>query len=258
MGYVRERSVLKAVDIAVSGPEAWLGPLFLDGASVHESLPQRELPITELRPLLLRPETTYEARDGVWSELAFLAQNRGHKWELGAIWMMSPGLRKASWRIVNNGWAPYADIEAEVVEGFLRELRAVDIDSRAVAGRLWWAGYRHGLRARDSYRAMPVRAQAADFACLNPRSALGGHPDQVLDRAVRAGVITEDESELIGCTRLEENGLAAAALQLDIGYQQCRARRTAAEERLAKYLVIPGPHRRSVPSNWSILREEAA
>ncbi|MEV7603353.1 hypothetical protein AB0O91_38890 [Kitasatospora sp. NPDC089797] len=234
-------SVLKAVAAAISGPDAWVGPLCLDGAAVHPALPQGRLSLTELRPLLLLPEAPAGARDAVWSELVFHAQRHGPDWELGAVWMMSPGLRKAAWRVVNNSWVPYADIEAEVVEGFLRELRGVDVESPAIAGRLWWAGYRQGLRARDAYRTTAARSEISEPAWLGRRRGFGGHPDQVLERAVRAGAITGDEAELIGRTRLEDGGLAEAAFRLDLGFQACRARRAAAEERLARFLVVSEP-----------------
>lgn len=251
MSTVSERTVLEAVAAAVDGPEAWVGPLALDCTVIHQSLPAMELSLVELRALLLDRRASFDVRNAVWAELAFMAQRRGAEWELGAVWMMAPGLRKAAWRVTRAGRVPYADMEAEVVEGFLRELRAVDVEAPSIAGRLWWAGYRYGLRARESYRPTASRFDVMDPACLRPRVAPLGHPDLVLDRAVRAGAISGEEAELIGSTRLEEGGLAAAAAQLDLGYQACRARRTAAEERLARFLVVPGPEVAPVPEQWA-------
>ncbi|MFE2428632.1 hypothetical protein ACFXJ5_18070 [Streptomyces sp. NPDC059373] len=79
-----------------------------------------------------------------------------------------------------------------------------------------------------------------------------GHPDFVLERAVRAGAVTADEAELIGWPRMEDEGLADAARRLGIGYTACRVRRAVAEERLARYLLVPGaepgPGRPHLPS----------
>jgi hypothetical protein len=247
MSNVRGRTLLDAVAAAVDGPEAWVGPLAVDGAVIHHSLPAKHLPLTDLRALLLHREASYDVRNAVWAELAFMAQHHGGDWELGAVWMMTPGLRKAAWRVVGDGGVPYADMEAEVVEGFLRELRTIDVEVPSIAARLWWAGYRHGLRARESYRPTAWRTEIADPARLRPHSAPSGHPDLVLDRAVRAGAISGDEAELIGSTRLEEGGLASAAARMDLGYQACRSRRMAAEKRLARFLVVPGPQPASAP-----------
>ncbi|MFC9846261.1 hypothetical protein ACFWFF_29245 [Streptomyces sp. NPDC060223] len=179
-------------------------------------------------------------RDEVWAELVFRTQCDGGDWPLAAVWMMAPGLRGAAARVVRGGGPPFLDAEAEVIEGFLDELRTIDVDAGAVASRLWWAGYRRGLRARPLYtggvRAVPL----LDRWMLHARHSAPGHPDLVLERAVRAGAVTAEEAELIGRTRMEGEGLAAAARRLGLGYTACRIRRTVAEERLARYLLVPG------------------
>jgi hypothetical protein len=258
MGTAAERTVLRAVAAAVEGPDAWVGPLRLDCSVLHHTLPAEELPLAQVRALLLRSGAPYEARNAVWAELAFLSQHHGEEWELGAIWMMSPGLRKAAWRVVGDSRVPYADIETEVVEGFLCELRTTDIEVPAIAAKLWWAGYRHGLRAREAYRPTARRTEISDLSSLRPHGTSDGHPDFVLERAVREGAITGGEAELIGSTRLEECSLAAAAVRLDLGYQACRARRAAAEERLARFLVITDPRLDNPPEQWSQTNREAA
>ncbi|MEZ0064957.1 hypothetical protein ABIA32_000945 [Streptacidiphilus sp. MAP12-20] len=236
----REKTALDVVAAAIDGPSAWVGPLLLDGTTIHPALPARDLPLSEVRSLMLSSRPPYEVRNAVWAELAFHAQHRGADWELGAVWMMAPGLRKAARRAVSDTGAPYADIEAEVVEGFLRELRSIDIEVPAITAKLWWAGYRQGLRALADYRPTAWRHEVPDPASLRPHASPPGHPDSVLDRAVSAGVISAAEAELIGGTRLETGGLAAAAMQMGLGYQACRRRRTEAEERLARFLLVPG------------------
>ncbi|MBN1174036.1 MAG: hypothetical protein JXA67_17820, partial [Micromonosporaceae bacterium] len=59
-----------------------------------------------------------------------------------------------------------------------------------------------------------------------------GHPDLVLARAVRAGVITAEEAELIGTTRLEETTLTEYAERIGQARWNLYKRRSAAEERL--------------------------
>lgn len=257
MSTVRARNLLDTIAAAVDGPEAWVGPLAVDGAVIHHSLPAKSLPLTGLRPLLLRRGTSYDVRNAVWAELTFMVQHRGGDWELGAVWMMTPGLRKAAWRVVGDGGVPYSDMEAEVVEGFLRELRTIDVEVPSIAARLWWAGYRHGLRARESYRPTAWRTEMTDPAPLRPQSVPSGHPDLVLGRAVRAGAISGDEAELIGSTRLEEGGLASVAARMDLGYQACRTRRMAAEERLARFLLVPGPQPECSPERLAQVNVQA-
>ncbi|WP_329571720.1 hypothetical protein [Kitasatospora sp. NBC_01266] len=239
----RERSVLDFVDAAVSGPNPSIGPLVIDVTSIPSFTPTAELPLTSLRPLLLQPRTSDMVREAVWAELAFLARSRGDAWQVGALWMMAPGLRGLTWRIVNARPAPYPDIESAAVEGFLCELRSADLDSGRIYRRLWWAAYRGGLAAREAHTGGTAPADMLDPSCRRRRSRSHGHPDQVLERAVRAGVLSRKEAELIGLTRLENGELAQAAHRLGMGYLACRAFRAAAEDRLACFLGVAGHQR---------------
>ena len=65
---------------------------------------------------------------------------------------------------------------------------------------------------------------------------MSGHPDFVLARAVAEKVITADEAELIGSTRLEDHPLATAAAQRGLSYAAAAQARRRAEHRLAAYL----------------------
>lgn len=252
MRWPRERSLLSAVDVTFSCMEESAAPPTLEGAELGEGLPQGPISLRELRERSLGPQAPRGLSEAVWSELAFRAQRDGDDWTVAALWMMIPGLRAAVRRVLLRGRAPYADIEADVVEGFLAELKTVDVDKGGVAARLWWAGYRRGLHALTFYRFGAGPLPHEDWMDIHVHPSPGGHPDQVLDRAVRRGVITAEEAELIGSTRIESEGLSVVARRLRQGYLECRMRRTEAEERLAAFLLIPGgasspcdPHGRS-------------
>ncbi|WHM36006.1 hypothetical protein [Streptomyces sp. BPTC-684] len=214
--------------------------LDVDGMDIEHEFPEKRAPLRDLRTLLLDRATPYAVREDVWKELVFRAQSEGGDWPLAAVWMMAPGLRGAAARVVRGGGVPFPDTEAEVIEGFLKELKSIDVDARGVASRLWWAGYRAGLRARATYTGALRAVPLVDRRVLHAQRPPSGHPDFVLDRAVRAGAVTADEAELIGRTRMENEGLADAARRLGIGYTACRIRRAVAEERLARYLLVPG------------------
>lgn len=208
---------------------------------VGSEIPRHQVPLRALRARLLDRTTSYVVREDVWAELVFRTQSEGGDWPLAAVWMMAPGLRGAAARAVRGGGLPFPDAEAEVIEGFLRELMTIDVDAGGVASRLWWAGYRRGLSARSLYTGAVRAVPLMERWVLHARQSTPGHPDFVLDRAVHAGVVTVDEAELIGRTRMEGEGLAAAARRLGLGYTACRIRRAAAEERLARYLLVSGP-----------------
>ena len=97
--------------------------------------------------------------------------------------------------------------------------------------RLCWAGYRAGLalRHRDTDEA---RRRAVGIEVSAPVRRWG-HPDFVLAAAVRAGIITPAEAELVGATRLEGGPLGEAAAGLGISRGTLLTRRNRAERRLA-------------------------
>ena len=64
-----------------------------------------------------------------------------------------------------------------------------------------------------------------------------GHPDLVLADAVLEGVISADDAELIGSTRLEDQNLKQAARVRGITHAAARHRRSRAERRLVEYLA---------------------
>jgi len=108
-----------------------------------------------------------------------------------------------------------ADIDAEVLAGFVARLRTLDVAGGRVAGRLVDAGIRAGRRARAS--AGDGDTVRVEQAWSGPPSHPWDHPDWVLARAVTAGVLDRTEARLIGATRLEDVPLveAAAALRVD-------------------------------------------
>jgi hypothetical protein len=130
-----------------------------------------------------------------------------------------------------------ADIDGEVLAGFLDELARVDLGKPWIMSRLRWAAYRSGMAAvRGALdRDIPVNG---GFDSQPPPPPYR-HPDFVLVRAVADGVITESEAELIGVTRLEGVALTGYAHAHGLHPEACAARRLRAEYRLVAYLLDP-------------------
>jgi hypothetical protein len=146
-----------------------------------------------------------------------------------------PGLRRAAARLAH---APSrADVEADLLVGFLAALPAVDVTRPGVCGRLVNAALIH---ARGRVREQ--EATAAGEARTVPASAVPrppvGHPDLVLARAVRQKVITVGEAELIGATRLEDTTLADWADRNQLSRKACYERRGRAEARLVAAIHV--------------------
>jgi hypothetical protein len=213
----------------VTGPE----PLSMDGRQ-FAGLPDRPLPLDDLRGRLLQRSCPRSTRDAVWGELVRRSRERGATWTLACAGMALPALGGTSRWLAARFPGDLFDIQAEVLSGFLGGLAAVDVDRPGVLVRLRWSAYRSGYAALTEALDAPTPL-APGFPSAAPRPPTG-HPDLVLARAVCQSVLTKTEADLIGATRLDRTSVAdwAAAHRMtrDAAY---KARRRA-EHRLADFL----------------------
>lgn len=217
----------RAFDLLVQAPTQ----VGFDGHGV-EGLPDRVLPLHELRRLLLARRTPVRVRDAVWGELVGRARRDGPAWVVGAVGMAMPGLRRVAGMLTAGWHGDTDDLDSELIVGFVARLQTVDVAEPRICGRLIDAGLRAARRARDrECDAQLVRASAVGpIAPVQPWD----HPDLVLVRAVAAGVLDAAEATLIGATRLGEQTLVQSAQQLGISVDAASLWRRRAELRLAE------------------------
>jgi hypothetical protein len=127
-----------------------------------------------------------------------------------------------------------ADIEAEALAALLAAVAGCEPDRPRLASRLCWLARNSANRLLSAELAERARP-ANDPVSAAPRQPWG-HPDLVLDKAVRAGVVGAADAELIGATRLGDEDLADVAQDLGIGYGACLQRRRRAESALGAWL----------------------
>ncbi|WP_144120952.1 hypothetical protein [Catellatospora sichuanensis] len=173
-------------------------------------------------------------RDTVWRELVARARRGPAAWVVAAAGMALPGLRRTAGALSAGMVGERADLDAELLAGFLQALHTADIDAAHVYPRLIRAGERAALRFRDADARHQVVSGGGFWSSAPARP--WDHPDLVLLRAVAANVITAGEATLIGSTRLDLVPLAKAAAQAGISVAAARQRRRRAEHRLAASL----------------------
>jgi hypothetical protein len=217
-----------AFRLLTTGPR----PLALHAAHHAAGLPDRPVPLDELRVMLLHPATSTRARNQVWAELVRRARTGEPAWVIALTGIALPGLRRAVASLAAVYCGDPADLQAEVLTGFLAAMRALDLDDLgaiALPSRLSWAARRAG-------QALVY----ADAAYASRRRDLGdwqdgpelpwGHPDLVLAAAVRRGVLTPVQAELIGRNRLEGVPLSQIAAEMGVSHSNlCNQRRRAEE-----------------------------
>ncbi|MFF4508912.1 hypothetical protein [Streptomyces sp. NPDC001401] len=213
----------------VNGPR----PLYLDGRP-FAGLPDRPLALDEVRRRMLQRRCPPRTRDAVWGHLVRCAREEGAAWTMACVGMALPALAGiCRWLAARYPGDPY-DVHAEVLAGFLEGLTTVDLDRPRVLVRLRWAAYRRGLAALSEALRAPV--PVSPRFCSAPPQRPWGHPDLVLARAVRAGVLNRTEADLIGATRLDGQAVAAWAASQGTTAQAAYKARRRAEYRLVAFL----------------------
>jgi hypothetical protein len=208
-------------------------PLSLDGR-LFPGLPNRLVPLDEVRDRLLRRGCPRRTHDAVWTHLVLRSRGEGATWTVACVGMALPALASSAGWLAARYRGERADVHAAVLAGFLEALATVEVGPPGVLSRLRWAARRAGQAALEESLDAPIPT-ALGFRWAPPRSP-GGHPDLVLARAVAEGVLTPTEADLIGTTRLERVPLADWARAHNAGLKTTYSTRDRAEQRLVTYL----------------------
>jgi hypothetical protein len=227
-------------DLLMRGPS----PMSVDGAVLGHGLPERPIELVELRAILLHPATTGETRDRVWRELVTRARRDGSSWVIGCVGVALPGLkavvRDQLARLDSDSAAGTSRVAGDLLAAFFQALLRVDLERPKIAQRLVAQSAKSVVRSyRPRVRTVPV--DPSTMATLHPAARSSeGHPDLLLDSAVRQHVITADEAEIIGATRLEGVAPADLAERLGTSYEALIKRRRRAEMRLVEAMRDEG------------------
>jgi hypothetical protein len=230
-------AVAGAFRLLVAGPQ----PLALHPGRLAEGLPGRLVPLDELTVLLLHPSVSPAARNTIWAELIRRARSGSPAWTVGLTGVALPGLTRATATVAAGYRGDSRDLEAEVLAGFLAAVRRLDIsglDRVPLASHLMWAAFRAGRALACSEGAWAARRRDLEESAAFPLPARTcGHPDFVLAAAVRHGVITAADADLIGASRLEGIPLSRIAAGTGARHDSLCRRRARAEKRLTRALL---------------------
>ncbi|MGN9805605.1 hypothetical protein [Micromonospora sp. L32] len=256
-------SPLDAVDAAfaalTTGPDPMT--LDLDTLGPDTGLPGGVMTLPALRDWLLRHPRAYTARDAVWRELVRRARLDGPSWVIAAVAMAMPALRRHAGRL-HAGWSgDAADLDAEILTGFLTALRdRVDLAKPAPHAALCMAGWRAGHELlRRTGTAVPVEHVEHLNGPRIPHVPYG-HPDLLVRRAARLGLLEHTDLDPYIDLRLGQRAIEPIAARLGITVDALRKRMNGIDERLADALAkglltsVVSPKTREYLQNQSLHR----
>jgi hypothetical protein len=213
-------------------------PMALDGRQVGHGLPARPLGLDELRGVLLDPSLGFAARDAALAVLVERAKSYGGQATIGLAGVLLPGLRRAIAPLTLANPPRIWDLQAEALAGLLEAIASFPTPARQVdrvAARLVWAAIHAAERLLDRERAWHARITTPSGSAPPPRPS--GHPDFVLARAVHARVLSPQDAELIGETRIGRMRLSDLARTQGDPYKTLAKRRDRAERALVAWLL---------------------
>lgn len=243
------RTLKRSFDLLIAGPDSLTLPI-----RVVKSRKARvvAMPLSEARQTLLGYGVSARACRAAWTELVLRARREGPEWKLAACGMAYPALCRHATSL----YAEYAgdefDLQSELLTGFLAALAEVNLKDRSItdiAGYLGWRAYAAArtFLARENEASETLSLQemvekqgdAPDGAGAFPPVHSGGHthPDQVLDAAVQAGVITDTEARFLSAIHIGGGNTGQAAAEVGWSRATAYRRRPAIEERLVDFLL---------------------
>lgn len=220
----------RSFQLLCTGPR----PLALNGRDFGPPLPGRPIALTELRGMILHPGTPLRCRQRVVGELVCRAVDRRGEWTVALAGVLLPRLSAEVAALCRARRQEAPDLQASVLAALLEDLASCDRDDPRVGDRLVWSATRRAKRRLVSGLAEAAGRVSDSLPAEPPRP--WGHPDLVLFRAVASGVITDEEADLIGETRLSGVSLRRYATARGIAPQTVSDRRARAEKRLVAWL----------------------
>lgn len=237
-------TALEAVErrfVELSEPPA---AVTLDGCCIGSELPQRPIPLDELRIIILKRMTSWRTKGAIWSELVRRAQDLGEPWITAAMGMAMPILKKIAGNAARGFRGDIADFDSEIVEGFLYALNTVDPQAPNLFTSLRFMAQRYATEARASEdRVLKQTTEYDDTSAAVYRPSIVGHPDLVLARAVQDHGLSNQEAGLIARAHLDGEGQGMIAEACGISPYLLRQQLARAQDRLLRFLAgsMPRP-----------------
>ncbi|MFY1673924.1 hypothetical protein ACN27G_28885 [Plantactinospora sp. WMMB334] len=205
-----------------------------------------DVPLPVLRDWLMAHPSAYTARDAVWRELVRRARQGRPEWVIAAVGMAMPALVAMAGTLAAGYRGDPADIDAEILTGFLEGLRGgVDPARDAPHASLCFAAWRAGrdLRLSQQEYLLFDDIDAAATGSRLPRQPYG-HVDLLVYRAEALGLIDSEDVEPYIAIRLGRRTpeLVAEALGVDLDVLRMRLNRADAQLAWALEVgVLTGP-----------------
>ncbi|WP_158895149.1 hypothetical protein [Amycolatopsis anabasis] len=128
------------------------------------------------------------------------------------------------------------DLDSEILTGFLQALADADPEEPDLYIQLYRNAFRHGRTECEQETRMAARHTVLTGLLHGIHCEPPGNPDLVLAKAMRGGVITPHQADLVSGIHLDRGQRREVARSLGVTAYQIRVELTAARRGLSQYL----------------------
>ncbi|WP_241831832.1 hypothetical protein [Parafrankia soli] len=204
--------------------------LGVNGADVP-GMADRWFGLRELRVELMRPQMSVATRNAVW---AFLLRSRKvDAWKVAAVGMAMPALRHIAATLAPAYRGDIADLDAEVLTGYVDVLAGLPAGAQGIPVRLVFGAFRSGLVEVASYRRRGVEVPVLDAVPRWPWLDVRWLLAQASERAV----ISPVDARLLLVNRVRGVALAEVSARGGTPGEELAVRRRRAERDLVAAVV---------------------
>jgi hypothetical protein len=233
--YTGAQAPLQTVKSAFAQMRAMPGEMSLRLPPVPIGPVNRVMDLEQIYQAIHGGDTDPAFRWLVWAAVIRKARGRQTGWFLVAAGLAYPKLVHKARLLAANFAGDTIEDQADLIEAFLKAICDINVEDRSIpdlGSNAAWHAYSAVRRERRRESAAPA------FTPLIGESAApvpeAQHPDILLARAVRLGVITAAEAEYIGRSYLEDTPIEEIVAWAGISRATFFRYRAAAEARLVE------------------------
>lgn len=197
-------------------------------------LPPREMRPRGLERFLLE-DAEYPQRDQIWSAVITGARrpDTAELYQVLALGLAARGLRAFRNRLAIRDRSELADIDHDLVTGFLRRLATIDTGTTNLGLKLIDSGITHAKSRRSQSRTHQATIKTEPTNTSSPYA----DPYALLNALAAESSLTPPDVELLRLTAVDGFSIKEAAKHLGVGEQAAYKRRQRAEARLRRGLT---------------------
>lgn len=206
----------------------------------HWSIPVggKQISTGELSQTLLSKGTSQHERDRAWATIASNVRIKHGPWLVIATGVAIPGIRNAvkTAAVYAPDCQDRTELESAALAGFVYAIHDIDLTRPNICGRLCNRAYVAARRCAIELSRYQRQLRSPTFES-HPPALEFGHPDLILAKASRNGIITKEQARLVLSIVIEHRPIEPEAAAAELTTEEAEKQINAAKKQLLEWLT---------------------